>query len=620
MTTFYVRNDGSGTHTGIQSAIYDAVNGDTIDIGPGTWSGNIELNKSVILKGAGQDQTFLQGQLAAVTVTGCSFYAGEDTITCPSTTSLARGRTVTGANMTAGSRVAQVLSSTQIQVSVATSAAGVVTKTGCTWSSGSNTITLPSVTAVVVGMKVQGTGVSATVSAYNSTTRIVTLNAPTMAPGVNGTLVFRPFRTAVTVSMASHFSGAIFPATIQVVNVATTGWQLKDMTVTGFDGLTTTEAAAITITSPASGGVHSNWMIDNCKVIASGDLAISTSSNLSSNGGTIQNCSFEGKTFTGSEPTDVPAFSSFSLSNCEVLTATTLRVSSTRGIAASSPISAASGMQVNTLVSSISGDVLTLSKSMTASIGSMLTCTLSNVQFSVPNVARQLVVVGNSSSVTACLNTTFRDNVISGQTGAVISATGSKEMFNAAVTIDTVGGLIENNIIDGIFGAGTPNNLLSNFAIRSRGASVIAQNNTNKVSGGRGNAGFYIPNGVDTNNITQDKALVLPIQTAGSSVVTFEMDKSQVSAMTKVSSDPVFSDQGNWHRVSFVYRKQGGSQRFVSSFRNFDAQKLTALRPGMVAGDVFELQKIIVTKIDRTMLVIKRSEVDQASSYDFTVA
>jgi hypothetical protein len=207
-----------------------------------------------------------------------------------------------------------------------------------------------------------------------------------------------------------------------------------------------------------------------------------------------------------------------------------------------------------------------------------------------------------------------------GTTGAVISATGSKEMFNAAVTVDTVGGLIENNVIDGTFGAGTPNNLGSNFALRSRGAGVVVQNNVNKVSGGRGNSGFYIPNGTDIGNSTLDKSLVQHVQAAGSQVVVFEMDKSQVTSISKVSADPVFSDQGNWHRVSFVYRKQGGTQRFVSSFRSFDVQKASNLRAGMVAGDVFELQKIIVTKIDRTMLVVKRSEISLPSGYDFTVA
>jgi hypothetical protein len=73
MATYSVKKDGTGTHTEIQSAIYDATDGDTINIGAGTWSGNFELYKSVKLVGAGSSQTFLDGQLAAVSVAGCSF-------------------------------------------------------------------------------------------------------------------------------------------------------------------------------------------------------------------------------------------------------------------------------------------------------------------------------------------------------------------------------------------------------------------------------------------------------------------------------------------------------------------------------------------------------------------
>lgn len=619
MAIYNVKKDGTGTHTEIQAAIYDASNGDTINIGPGTWSGNFEIYKSVVLQGSGKTQTFLQGQLAAVTVSGCSFYAGEDTITCSSTASLFKGRLVTGVNITAGSRVSEIVSGTQFKVSAATSTTGIITKTGCTWSNGASTITLPSATSVVVGMKVQATGVSATVSAYNATTRVVTLSSPTTAAGSNATLTFKPLRSAVTVTMPNQFSGSTLAATVQFVNVATNGVQIKDMCITGFDGATNTESAALALSSPASGS-HQNWLIDGCKLVAVGDQAIASSSNLSSNGGTIQNCVFEGTTFTGSEPAEVPAFSSFTLSGCSVLSTTTVQVSSTKGIAVGSPVSSTGNIQASTTVSAISGNVLTLNKTLTASVGASISCTFTNVQYSVPNVARQLVVIGNSSTVSACLNTTFKNNVINGRTGAVISASGSKSMFNTAVSIDTVGGLIEGNTIDGFFGAGDPNSLVSNFAIRSRGTGVVVQNNVNKITGGRGNSGFYIPSGTSVNNLTLDKPLVLPQQTAGSSVTQFEMDKSQLLAMSKVQQNASFSSGGDWYRVTFVYKKQGGTLRFVSSFRVFDSAKNTKLRDGMAPGDVFELHKIIISKVDRSMLVLTRSEIDSASTYDFTVA
>lgn len=618
MTIFYVRKNGSGTHTTIQSAIYDSADGDTIDIGAGTFDGNIELYKSVILKGAGKDQTFITGKLANDTFTGCSYYAGEDTVTVASTAGLIKGRRVLG--LTANSRISEIVNETQFKVSLATPVTGNITKTGVTWSSGSSTITLPSTTAVVVGMKVEAAGVAAFVSAYNATTKVVTLSSPTTQAGAAASLLFKSAKSGITVTMPAQFSGSTFAATIQVMNVATNGFQIKDLTVTGFDGNINGEAAAICMTTPASSGVHQNWLVDNCKIVAAGDCAFVTSPNMPSNGGTIQNCIFDGKTFTGSTPAEVPAFSSFARSGV-VLTTTTLEMPSVIGIygnpAASvgSPISG-TGIPASTTVTAVSGMVITLSKTMTATVGSSVACTFSNVQYVFPNVARQMVVIGNSSSVSACLNTTFKNNTISGQTGAVVGS--NKSMFNAAVTIDTVGGLVENNMIDGTFGAGDPNPLASNFALRSRGTGVIVQNNTNKTSGGRSNSGFYIPNGTSTNNITINRLLVEVSQSASNTFIESMMEKGALKAISKVSSDAVFSDEANWKLVNFVFKHSSSSRRLVSSFRStFGSSKKTKLKTNMKVGDRFELQKIIISKSDRSHLVVKRSELSGVSSFDF---
>ena len=620
MAIFNVRKNGSGTHTDIQSAIYDSADGDTIDIGAGTFDGNIELYKSVILKGAGKDQTFITGKLASDTFTGCSYYAGEDTLTVASTAGLIKGRRVLG--LTANSRVSEIVNGTQFKVSLATPATGNITKTGVTWSSGSSTITLPSVTAVVVGMKVEGSGVSALVTAYNATTKVVTLSSPTTQAGAAASLLFKSAKSGVTVTMPYQFSGSTFPATIQVMNVATNGFQIKDLTVTGFDGNTNLEAAAICMTTPVSAGVHQNWLIDNCKIVAAGDCAFVTSPNIPSNGGTIQNCNFEGKTFTGSVPAEIPAFSSFTRSGV-VLTTTTLEMPSVDGIYGNpaapvgSPISG-TGIPASTYITAVNGMVITLSKAMTASVSTSISCTFSNVQFVFPNVARQMVVIGNSSSVSACINTTFKNNTISGQTGAIVGS--NKSMFNTAVTIDTVGGLVENNLIDGTFGAGDPNPLASNFAIRSRGAGVVVQNNINKTSGGRSNSGFYVPNGTSTNNSTIDRLLVEVSQSASSSFVESMMEKDVLKSISKVSSDAVFSNEENWKLVNFVFKHSSSSRRLVSSFRStFDSSKKTKLKTNMKIGDTFELHKIIISKSDRSHLVVKRSEISGASGFDFSL-
>ena len=49
MTAFYVRKDGSGTHTDITSAYMAASSGDTIDIGEGTFTESVEVFKNNLL-------------------------------------------------------------------------------------------------------------------------------------------------------------------------------------------------------------------------------------------------------------------------------------------------------------------------------------------------------------------------------------------------------------------------------------------------------------------------------------------------------------------------------------------------------------------------------------------
>jgi hypothetical protein len=209
--------------------------------------------------------------------------------------------------------------------------------------------------------------------------------------------------------------------------------------------------------------------------------------------------------------------------------------------------------------------------------------------------------------------------LIKGQSGAVISATGNKSMFNSAVTIESFGGLVENNEIDGIFGAGEPNTVFANFAIRCRQEGIVVRNNVNKVSGGRGNTGFYVPLGTSENNVTVDKALVSATQPIPGQSVLVEMTKDMVKALPKVAADAQFSSESSWELVTFIYKKQGSSKRLVASFRDFESQKAMKLRSGMMSGDLFELHKIIVSKADRTLLVVKRSEIDKVSSFDFTL-
>jgi hypothetical protein len=621
MAIYTVRKNGSGTHTTIQSAIYAAVNGDTVDIEEGTFNENVELmGKSLTLQGAGRNKTVIQGKATNDAFAGCSYYGGESVVTMTSTSGLIVGKSVSG--LVAGTRISGIVSSTQFQTSVPTATTGNITKTGVTWSSGSSTITLPSTTAVVVGMKVEAAGVNALVTAYNATTRLVTLSSPTTQSGAAASLLFRKANVNVTVTQISSPSNSSGPASIMVTGISD-GLVIKDLRAIGFENSSVgQEAAALFFTAGTFPG-HTNFLIDNCWITANGDCAVLNGANPHLSNGTFQNCLIDGKTFTGSEPADVPSFSTYiSPAVVSSIGATTsvLTFSDMRGIIVGRTMTSVGSLPSAATVTAINGNDVTINKVATASVGSSIPCTFTLTAYAVPNVARNLFYIGDNKypAATNTKNITFKNNVVNGQTGAVISASGSKSMFNSAVTIESDGGLVENNTIDGIFGAGE-SLLLANFAIRCRQPNIVVQNNVNKTSGGRQNSGFYVALGTSTNNTTVDRSLVGISHSASSSFVESMMEKNALKAISKVSSDAFFSDEANWRLVSFVFKKSSSSQRLVSAFRDFDAEKSVKLKSGMVSGDQFELHKIIISTPDRTLLVVKRSEIDGVESFDFVL-
>lgn len=551
MSIFYVKKDGSGTHSQIQSAIYDAQDGDVVDIGLGLWEENVELYKSITLQGAGKTQTTVKGKYVADSFPGCSFYAGTNIVNVTDASAMIRGRRISGTNIAANTRIDSILSNTQIRLSLNTSSTGVVTKIVASLTSGSSTVVLPNVTGVTVNSKVEGLGVDALVTVVNSTTKTITLSSPLTQSGSNVTLTFRPLRSNVTLTLPTLFAGSVFGASIQVTNAITNGLTVKNIKVMGYDSPNPAiEVSAFSMSSPSSGS-HENWLIDNCEFTADGDYAFVTGSNFKSINGVVQNCVFNGKTFSGDEPADVASISSS--------------------------------------------------------------------QFTINNVPRQLVVIGNSSTVSNCLNTSFKNNIISGFTGALIASSGNSNVFNSAVTIDTIGGLIENNTFNGSYGIG--------YALRTRRPSdavveTIVRDNVIDMTIGQ-NSGYSISGGsvTQSNNTTMGVSyLVTPSQPIAGQPVVVEMNKTLLKMISKVSADPIFSNETNWELVSFIYKKQGSSKRLVSSFRNFEEEKSMRLRSGMMTGDVFQLHKIIISKADRTLLVIKRSEINGVSSYDFTLA
>jgi hypothetical protein len=713
MTTYNVRKDGSGTHTTIQSAIYQAINGDTINIGAGTFYENVELSsKSLTLQGAGKDITIIEGKLANDTL-ACSWFAGESTITTSdSTSALIVGKSVTGTNITSNSKVATIISNTQFSVSLPTATTGNYTKTvaayqtvafsvaptsgtfklryngtdtaSINWNAsaatiqtalraisglstvvvtgtissklltitfdgvatpvtalsvganalapstvitptliealvlGSSTVILPNTTSVAVGHKVEGTGVNAIITAWNSTTKTATLSSPITQTGSGVVLSFKLARTGTLTQVASPSSSS-GPGSIMVMGI-TDGVVIKDLTALGFDGTVGQEAAALFFTAGTSPG-HQNFLIDNCRFTAVGDSAVMCGSNPYMNHGTFQNCIIDGKTFTGSEPADVPSFSTYVASGIvKSIGASTsvITFSDMRGIINGRTFTCASAFAGSATISAVSGSDVTFNKIATFNVGDTLDCTFTLTAYAVPNCARNLFYIGQNITPCNTQNITFKNNVVNGQSGAVISATGSVQMFNTAVTIESVGGLVENNLIDGNFGAGL-NPLGSNYAIRCRQAEIIVQNNTNMETGGRINSEFYVALGTSINNINITKAFVEPLQASSGQAVAVGIDSVQLKAISKVSSDAVFSNEANWHLVSCIYKHENSSRRLFTSFNDLGVTRNMKLKSGMVSGDKFQLHKIIISTSNRTLLVLKRDEISNAETYDFTL-
>jgi hypothetical protein len=140
MSTFYVRKNGSGTHTDIQSAFVQAVSGDTIDIESGVFEENVDFYKSgITLKGAGKNLTEIKGiQEANVTKTA-SWLLGATSLSFPGGTSgFIVGRFLSGVGLATNTRITSVS-----PTSITLSAAATVAKTN-------QTVSMPLVPSTIV--------------------------------------------------------------------------------------------------------------------------------------------------------------------------------------------------------------------------------------------------------------------------------------------------------------------------------------------------------------------------------------------------------------------------------------------------------------------------------------
>lgn len=460
-----------------------------------------------------------------------------------------------------------------------------------TWLINSNTLSFPGGTSgFLVGRLISASGIPAN-------TRIVQVNPTSVVISANTTIA----KTNLATTMG------LVEATLRMRSVNPV---IKDMKLIGLQPLATRAAVdngtIMMRVASAGSSTTSGYLIENCEITANGDSAIMTEPGIA--GGTVTNCVINGKTYVGDQPAQVHGFSTLQVVG-NVLTSTTIEFPAENVgidmVINSTLLTTAGLVDTGTKITAINGNVVTLNKALLSGVGTSQNFTLNNIQFNVPNVSRQLVVFqsGNTSPVT------FTNNTVNGQTGA-----GASYSYNTAVTVDPVNSIVTGNTLDGFFKVG--------YALRVRGAGSTVENNINMILGDKNNSGYLIGiiSGMDIGtNFSVSAKMIETTQLIQGGPVKVIMDKVQVKTITKVVDSPVFSDEANWKLVTYVFKKVGSSQRLVSSFRDFSGEKNLALKTGMSSGDQFEIHKIIISKADRTLLVIKRSEIANPATYDFTL-
>jgi hypothetical protein len=538
MATILVRQDGSGQHTKIMSAMAVASAGDIISVGPGTYNENIDFYKSdVQIIGSGKDLTIVQGLIDAN-----------------------------------------------------------VTKTGCTWTLGSTTISIPAGTSgLTAGKIITSTGLAAN-------TRIVSVSA-----------------TSITVSAATTVAKSNVSITMAGIDAAlrlrSTNPSVKSLKLIGIPVLATraaVETGSIWVRAAGLGATAAiNYTIEDCEIVANGESAI-ICDNTGLGGGTVKNNIFSGQTYVGSQPAQIHAFSSLVLS-CQILTSTTIELpvgyASVDVVVGSTILTATNFIQASTTVSAVNGNIVTLNKALLANIGTAQNFTFTNIQFCVPNVARQLIVfqLNNSAPII------FTGNSIVGRTGA-----GEVRSYNTAVTVDTPNSIVSNNNFDGQFGAG--------YCLRVRGAGYTVENNTNKSIAPYQNNGYLIGvTGFQTqsmnigSNVSIEEKLVTSSQVGAGDNIKVQFEKNLLKQNSKVILNPNFDSELEWELVGVVYKHDSSAKRLVSGFRDFAAQKEIKLKASNLSGEKYEFKKMILSNDLHGLLVVYRSEVSGASAYDIVL-
>jgi hypothetical protein len=555
MAIFNVRKNGSGTHTDITSAYMAAASGDTIDIGEGTFTESLEVFK--------QNLTFIG--------------AGKD-------------QTIIQGNYVLGS-LAQA--------------------SGCSWTSGDNffvyttpstgTVYVPFAVGMSIGDSAATLGIPGSFPSGSQVTAVDTVNKKVF--------INKNFTATQTGRTAKHWTNQ---ATLEVRASGLTMSNLKVIDVAGSTPASSTECSAVYLgansaifgMSKYSGSHSSGFNISNCEFVADGDSALLSEANVGVGNGIVNSCIFSGKTFSGqySPGTGNLVKQAVAFQNANLpVTFTNNKLDVICGGMTNAATPIYGGNQIATI--DAHGSVVSGNSFKGKAVDP------SGAYFNMTGLALRMRHGG----------ATVSSNVIKGLSGLVTGGylilPSYSNLAGKTIPVDEV------VTVSNRYFKCTVEHLYATDKHPVTGTSPVAH--WNELTGdiaalliANGKANYQANSGT---NITVTAGLVSTSQSSAGQSVATNLDKAQLKLVPKLSSSVAFADETSWELVSCIFKKAGGSQRIVMSFRDFSAQKLGKLKVGMVGGDNFQLHKIIISKSDRALLVLSRADIAEASDNDFSL-
>jgi hypothetical protein len=105
---------------------------------------------------------------------------------------------------------------------------------------------------------------------------------------------------------------------------------------------------------------------------------------------------------------------------------------------------------------------------------------------------------------------------------------------------------------------------------------------------------------------------------ASGSSVALTLAKADVAQLSAVAASGYFSTQANWKYMLLYYLGSNGQKKVVAQRANSDFSKSFSATAS--SGVVYRLQKIVLKGRNNSVITVKRSALDNASTTDITIS